>query len=79
MPLGNLSEETILKGYSVLKKIQTELNGNKSAAVLDTLSSEFYTTIPHNFGRQNMKQFTINTNDKFKEKVGLVANLQGIA
>lgn len=54
MPLGNLSEETILKGYSILKEIQAELEGKKRSNVLGDLSSQFYTTIPHNFGRQNM-------------------------
>lgn len=52
MPLGKLAKATILHGYEVLKKIsevldQTIPNRNE----LSELSSEFYTVIPHNFGR----------------------------
>ena len=51
MPLGKLAASTINKGFDVLKKISEELN-KKSANVttLQTLTSEFYSQIPHDFG-----------------------------
>ena len=51
LPLGKLSKETIRKGYETLKKIADQLE--KSTADTDSLldlSSEFYSTIPHDFG-----------------------------
>ena len=35
----------------------------------------FYTFIPHNFGRQNMSNFVINSDDKLKQKMDLVESL----
>ena len=35
----------------------------------------FYTYIPHNFGRQNMSNFVINSDDKLKQKMELVESL----
>ena len=42
---------------------------------LSDLSSKFYTTIPHNFGRQKMRNFIINHMDTLKIKLELVSNL----
>jgi len=53
LPLGTLSRAQIAKGYSVLENLRDEL---LSSSVTDErcteLSSEFYTLIPHAFGRQ---------------------------
>ena len=43
-----------------------------------TLSSEFYTVIPHNFGMKNMSNFIIKTRESLKEKMDLVSNLGDI-
>ncbi|CAO3563148.1 unnamed protein product [Mortierella alpina] len=52
MPLGKLAKATILHGYEVLKKISEVLDQpTPSRYELSELSSEFYTVIPHNFGR----------------------------
>ncbi|KAF9571014.1 Poly [ADP-ribose] polymerase 2 [Mortierella alpina] len=51
MPLGKLAKATILHGYEVLKKISRALNRPSNRNELSELSSEFYTVIPHNFGR----------------------------
>ncbi|KAF9183355.1 Poly [ADP-ribose] polymerase 2 [Haplosporangium sp. Z 767] len=53
MPLGKLAKATILHGYEVLKKISEVLDkpSTTRANELTELSSEFYTVIPHNFGR----------------------------
>ncbi|KAI8347889.1 poly polymerase catalytic domain-containing protein [Mortierella sp. GBAus27b] len=52
MPLGKLAKATILHGYGVLKQISEVINKpSPSMSILSELSSEFYTVIPHNFGR----------------------------
>ena len=61
MPLGKLSKETVLKGYAILSNIEKELNGKSNAQVLANLSGDFYTNIPHNFGRMNMARFVIDS------------------
>ena len=77
MPLGELSKETVLKGYQILRDIEAVLEG-KSTRNLSELSSEFYTNIPHNFGMKHMSLFTINTKEKLKEKLDLITNLVDI-
>ena len=72
LPLGKLSKDTILKGYSALKEIEKELQGKGNKDKLSQLSSEFYRYIPHDFKFQNMSQFIINTKEKLKEKQDLV-------
>jgi poly [ADP-ribose] polymerase 2/3/4 len=78
LPLGKLSKNTITKGYSVLKQIETELNGRANKDTLSNLSSEFYRHIPHDFKFQHMSNFIINTMDKLKEKLKLVEALGDI-
>ena len=55
MPLGKLNRNTLLKGYSVLKDIETVLlsTDETSRFKLPSLSSQFYTLIAHDFGRNN--------------------------
>ncbi|XP_064605124.1 protein mono-ADP-ribosyltransferase PARP3-like isoform X2 [Liolophura sinensis] len=51
MPLGKLSKSQIAKGFEVLEEIEAAVKGNKPVSTLNTLSSKFYTLIPHAFGR----------------------------
>lgn len=51
MPLGKLSKMQIAKGFEVLEEIEAAINQKKGKARLEELSSKFFTTIPHNFGR----------------------------
>lgn len=52
MPLGKISKAGLAKGFEVLEEIEEELKKPKpSNATLSTLSSRFYTLIPHEFGR----------------------------
>jgi predicted DNA-binding WGR domain protein len=69
VPLGKLSKPQIEKGQVVLDSIEAALNG-KDKKRLDSLSSEFYSLIPHNFGRQRPE--AILTFDKLMEKVELL-------
>ena len=53
LPLGELSQETVLEGYKILRDIELVL-AKKSTTNLEILSSKFYTFIPHNFGMARM-------------------------
>jgi len=70
-PMGKLTEAQIGKGQAVLEKVETELRKSSSdAKKLEVLSSEFYTLIPHNFGRNRPP--AISTNDMLQAKVELL-------
>ncbi|XP_031706021.1 protein mono-ADP-ribosyltransferase PARP3 [Anarrhichthys ocellatus] len=51
MPLGKLSKIQIAKGFDVLEEIEAAMNKKSGKKRLEELSSKFFTTIPHNFGR----------------------------
>lgn len=64
----------------MLKKIETVLNeiknGKKSnESTLPDLSSMFYRYIPHNFGRQKMSNFVIDSFPDLNKKLELLQNL----
>ncbi len=42
MPLGKLAKASILKGYSILQEIMSELKGNNRIEVINKLSGEFF-------------------------------------
>lgn len=75
MPLGKLSKNQITKGYWVLKQIE-DVMGGKSGESLSTLSSRFYTFIPHAFGMSVPP--VINTNQMLIEKMNMLQNLADI-
>ncbi|CAN6467702.1 unnamed protein product [Victoria cruziana] len=74
LPLGKLSKSTIMKGYEVLGRI-SDVIGSSDKKKLDTLSGEFYTVIPHDFGFRKMREFVIDTPQKLKQKLALVEAL----
>jgi len=78
LPLGKLSKETIEGGYEVLKEIAGLLNGRSKPqqSVLQDLSSQFYTVVPHSFGRALPP--TINTKLMVKEKLDMCSALADI-
>lgn len=77
LPLGKLSKTTILKGYDVLKKI-SDVIGQSNRTLLEDLSSQFYTVIPHDFGFKKMREFVIDTPQKLKRKIEMVEALAEI-
>ncbi|KAM6540933.1 hypothetical protein CsatB_005380 [Cannabis sativa] len=77
LPLGKLSKSTILKGYEVLKRI-AEVIGQSNRRLLEQLSGEFYTIIPHDFGFKKMRDFVIDTPQKLKNKIEMVEALSEI-
>ncbi|GAA0148454.1 DNA metabolism protein [Lithospermum erythrorhizon] len=74
LPLGKLSKSTILKGYDVLKRI-SEVIDQSNRKMLEQLSGEFYTVIPHDFGYKKMREFVIDTPQKLKRKLEMVEAL----
>ncbi|KAG7030214.1 Poly [ADP-ribose] polymerase 2 [Cucurbita argyrosperma subsp. argyrosperma] len=74
LPLGKLSKSTILKGYEVLKRI-ADVIGLSNKRLLEQLSGEFYTVIPHDFGFKKMREFVIDTPQKLKSKLEMVEAL----
>jgi poly [ADP-ribose] polymerase 2/3/4 len=82
LPLGKLSENTLRKGNSVLKDISDVIGdatlaikkfGGSRTAVLATLTSQYYTIIPHAFGRQVPP--VIDTLERLKREAELVESL----
>jgi len=52
MPLGKISKTQIQKGREILAEMDEEIkSGKPNRATLIDLSSRFFTTIPHSFGR----------------------------
>ncbi|XP_014512608.1 poly [ADP-ribose] polymerase 2 [Vigna radiata var. radiata] len=77
LPLGKLSKSTILKGYEVLKRLANVIDkGDRK--VMEQLSGEFYTVIPHDFGFKKMSVFVIDTPQKLKRKLEMVEALSEI-
>jgi len=70
-PMGKLSEAQIGKGQAVLEQIEGELKKkSQDSKKLEVLSSEFYTLIPHNFGRNRPP--AIVSDDMLQAKVELL-------
>jgi len=77
MPLGKLTKDHIKKSFTVLKKLDEELNKKlPRPSVLSELTSEFYTIIPHDFGRTRPP--VINTKVLLKKKIEMVESLADI-
>lgn len=74
LPLGKLSKSTILKGYGVLKRLADVID-KADRKILEQLSGEFYTVIPHDFGFKKMREFVIDTPQKLKRKLEMVEAL----
>mmetsp|Transcript_55329 Transcript_55329/g.83735 ORF Transcript_55329/g.83735 Transcript_55329/m.83735 type:complete len:918 (-) Transcript_55329:210-2963(-) len=52
LPLGALSPTQIAKGYTVLESLEDAIKAGANNNEIMELTSEFYTIIPHAFGRQ---------------------------
>lgn len=78
MPLGKLAKSSIMKGYEALKGLMDEIKSKNRKEVIDNLSSAFYTEIPHDFGFKQMSLFTLNTEQKVKNKLEMLQSLEDI-
>lgn len=76
MPLGKLSKVQIAKGFEVLEEIEAAMNQKGGKKLLEELSSKFFTTIPHNFGRNRPP--TIDTKEIVEQKKEMLMVLADI-
>lgn len=77
MPLGKLSKSQISKGFEVLEEIEDAINKKKRGATLEELSSKFFTTVPHNFGRNRPPVIdTSEIVEKKKEMLLVLADIE---
>lgn len=75
-PLGAISSGQIKKAYAVLNKLSNEISGPHDPDKLASLSSDFYTVIPTNFGMGPPP--IIDTEDLIKEKIELLKVLDDV-
>jgi len=75
MPLGQLTKHQVQLGYEVLEELEDAI-GKGSANLINTLSSRFYTLIPHAFGRHVPPP--INTADLLQKKFDMLNVLNDI-
>ena len=78
MPLGKLAKSSILRGYEALKGLMEEIKAKKRHEVIQRLSSDFYSEIPHDFGFQRMQNFILDTETKVKGKLEMLQSLEDI-
>ena len=76
-PLGKLKKEQIMRGYKILGEIDAELKGSGRPSVLQELSSQFYTLIPHSFPR-SIKPPVIASSEVLRKKLAMVEALGNI-
>ncbi|KAJ3603227.1 hypothetical protein NHX12_030969 [Muraenolepis orangiensis] len=77
MPLGKLSKTQIAKGFEVLEEIEAALGKKKAKKSLEELSSRFFTTVPHNFGRSRPPVIdNQQVIDKKKEMLMVLADIE---
>lgn len=80
MPLGKLSQKNIDKAYSILKQISKELDKGKlrNNTRITTLSSKFFSNIPHDVGFKDMRKMKITTKEIVNEKLDLLDTLSNM-
>ena len=78
LPLGALSRPQVQRGRNVLERLEQILQtqGAAQQAVVEALSNEFYTEIPHSFGRQRPPP--INSQDALDKKFDMLNTLDDI-
>lgn len=70
MPLGKLSKTQIAKGFEILEELEAVMEKKTKGSYAD-ISSKFYTTIPHDFGRARPKP--IDTREALQQKYDMLA------
>ena len=78
MPLGKLAKSSIMKGYEALKGLMDEIKGKKRRDIIERLSSDFYSEIPHDFGFARMQNFILDSEQKIKTKLEMLQSLEDI-
>ena len=75
-PLGKVSQKQISTAYEILTKIENKLKTTNSSAAILSLSDEYYTKIPHDFGMRVPPR--INTTELLNKEVRLLEALGDI-
>jgi len=75
LPLGKLSKTQITKGFTVLEQIEDAIKKN-NRHTLSELASQFYTVIPHSFGRRVPP--IIGDAETLRQKLDMLAVLSDI-
>ena len=70
MPLGKLSKSQIAKGFEILEELEAVMENKKKGSYND-ISSQFYTVIPHDFGRQRPRP--IDSREALQQKYDMLA------
>lgn len=75
LPLGKLSKGTIARGFQALKDLSVLLDNTdaSSAAEVERLSNQYFSVIPHAFGRNRPP--VIRDNDALKKEIELLESL----
>ncbi|MGB1277333.1 MAG: WGR domain-containing protein, partial [Nannocystaceae bacterium] len=76
MPLGKLSKAQVGRGFDVLEDIEAAISKGSNTGKLATLSSTFYTLIPHSFGRR--KPTIIHSDELLQKKKDMLNVLSDI-
>ncbi len=77
MPLGRLGDSTIKEAYGVLNKL-SEAVKKKDRGACTSLSGDFYSLIPHDFGFQKMSNFVLDNEEKVKEKLKMLETISDL-
>jgi len=77
MPLGQITKSQVGKGYDVLNELEDAIEKKRGPARYQTLTSEFFTLIPHSFGRQRPPVIdNVDLVLKKKEMLNVLADIE---
>lgn len=77
MPLGRLGDSTIKEAYGVLNKLSEAIK-KKDRNLMSSLSGDFYSLIPHDFGFSKMSNFILDNDEKVKEKLKMLETISDL-
>lgn len=77
MPLGKLSQATILRGFQALKDLTAVINGTATSGnmTVETLSDLYYSLIPHAFGNRSIRPPVVGNLVMIKQEIELLETL----
>ena len=78
MPLGKLSKDNIMRGYKILQQLMDEIKGKRRTNIIEDLTNDFYSYIPHDFGFMKMHHFILNDEQKVKKQIEMLEALAEI-
>ena len=78
MPLGKLSKNNIMKGYKILEELLDEIKGSRRTNIINDLTNDFYSIIPHDFGFSPMSNHILKDERTVKQKIEMLESLAEI-